>query len=370
MTDHRPVRPGFYLVLTVFLACLHLGSDAGARTLLKNICRVKGQEENVLHGLGLVMGLKGTGDKGDYLPMIRALARSMELMGNPVSADSTAGKGAAVLGELKDTKNVALVMVEATVPSSGARRGDQIDCEVSAISAKSLAGGRLVFAALQGPSANDPHIYALASGRVHLDGPDVPTVGRIHKGCRIEKDLFNPYEKDGLITLVLDKDHADFEIAAVVASLINDRYQTHERVSLAEGQYMARAIDPLNILVAIPNAYRDDPVQFIAEVLSIPVYELRTEARVVVNERAGTIVIGGDVEIGPVVVTHKNIVVEAAAPDQAGRFVPIDPSNPEAPKLKSLVEALDALHVPPADVIEILKGIQREGSLHGQLIIR
>ena len=370
MTSNATWRRPTTLALATTLAFFVAARPTNARTLLKNVCRVKGQEENILHGLGLVVGLKGTGDKGDYLPTMRALAQSMKLMGNPVTLGDPKGKDPTGLLELKDTKNVALVMVEATVPSSGARRGDTLDCAVSAISAKSLAGGRLMFAALQGPSVTDPQIYALANGRVQMDDPSVPTVGRIHAGCRMEQDLFNPYEKDGLITLVLDKDHADFETAAEIANLVNQRFQSHDTVSDTEGQYVAKAIDPMNILVAIPNVYRDDPVQFVAEVLSIPVYELRSEARVVVNEQTGTIVIGGDVEIGPVVVTHKNVVVEATSPTEASRFVPVDPEHPESPKLKSLVEALDALHVPAVDVIAILKGIERNGKLHGKLIVQ
>jgi flagellar P-ring protein precursor FlgI len=370
MTNSSTWQRHYLVALAAALALLFAARQSDARTLLKNVCRVKGQEENVLHGFGLVVGLKGTGDKGSYLPTMRALAQSMKLMGNPVTLGDPKGNDPTGLLELKDTKNVALVMVEATVPPSGARRGDTLDCAVSAIGAKSLAGGRLMFASLLGPNVADPQIYALASGRIQLDDPNVPTVGRVHAGCRMEQDLFNPYEKDGMITLVLDKDHADFETAAEIANLVNQRFQAHDTASGNEGQYVAKAMDPMNILVAIPNVYRDDPVQFVAEVLSIPVYELRGQARVVVNEQTGTIVIGGDVEIGPVVVTHKNIIVEATPPTGASQFVPLDPENPESPKLKSLVEALDALHVPAVDVIAILKGIERNGKLHGKLIVQ
>jgi flagellar P-ring protein precursor FlgI len=366
-TGHRWIARLF--VTLGCLMSLSVHGSAWGLTQLKNICRVKGQEENVLRGLGLVVGLKGTGDSGDYLPTMRALARSMELLGNPIPLGDTKRRGPTGLTELKDTKNVALVVVEAVVPPIGARRGDKIDCEVSAISAKSLAGGRLVFAALQGPNVQDPRVYALASGRIHLDDANVPTVGSVHKGCRLEEDFFNAFQKDGTITLVLNKHHADFEVAAQIANLVNERYRMHEQVAVGEEEYLAKAIDPLNIVVAIPDEFRDDPVQFVAEVLGMPVYEPRTDARVVINERAGSIVIGGDVEIGAVVVSHKNVVVETTSPSNAGKFVAVDPRNPESPKLKSLVEALDALQVPAADVIEIIKGIDRNGKLHGQLII-
>jgi flagellar P-ring protein precursor FlgI len=343
-------------------------TPAPGRTLLKNICRVKGQEENVLSGLGLVVGLKGTGDAGDYLPTMRALARSMELMGSPVGQATRSAGISGELAELKNTKNVALVGVQATVPPTGARRGDKIDCQLSAYSAKSLAGGRLMFAALQGPAVGDPQIYALASGQVHLDDPDVPTVGRIHQGCRLEADFFHRFQKQGAITLVLNKDHADFEVAAGVADMINERFRGHETASFPQDE-LARAIDPVSIEVTIPSAYQGDPVTFVAEVLSLDIYQPSTEARVVINDRAGSIVIGGDVEIGPVVVTHKNVVVETGTTLPAERFVPIDSQTADSPKLKSLVQVLDALHVPTKDVIEIIKGIERNGKLHGRLII-
>src|SRR5688572_22615387 len=98
-----------------------------ACTLLSSICRIKGQEENSLQGLGLVVGLNGTGDGGDFLPTIRSLATAMQLMGNPI------GKGGPL--ELKNAKNIALVMVSVKVPAAGARQGDRIDCTVSSIGA-------------------------------------------------------------------------------------------------------------------------------------------------------------------------------------------------------------------------------------------
>jgi flagellar P-ring protein precursor FlgI len=346
-----------------------LSQPVAARTLLKNICRVKGQEENSLRGLGLVVGLKGTGDSGEYLPTMRALARAMELMGNPLSQPSGRGKGG--LAELKNTKNVALVWVTATVPATGARNGDQLNCTVSAIGAKSLAGGRLVFAALQGPNLQDPRVYALCEGRVELDNSEYPTEGKIHRGCRMEQDVFNLFQQDGKLTLVLDKNHADFQVAYEVAQAINT--QLNYTGGSSDGSYrdteIAMPIDSSNIVVVIPPQYREVPVEFVAQVMDLPIFELNTEARVVINERAASIVFGGDVEIGPVIVTHKNIVVDTTIPLPRARFVPIDPEEITGAKLKSLVAALDALKVPPEDVIEIIKGIERNGKLHGRLIV-
>jgi flagellar P-ring protein FlgI len=349
------------LINTIILvAMVLLASPAFGRTTLKSICRLKGQEENTLQGLGIVVGLKGTGDGSNFLPALRSLEKAMKVMGEPL------GAGPNPLKELKDAKNVAMVMVTATIPAAGGRQGDKIDCTVSSIgSAKSLVGGRLFLMPLIGPDKNNPRIYAFAEGPLTIDDTAVPTTGRIFEGCRLEEDFFNAFVKDGKITLVLDKNHAGFQVAQDVASLINNQLSVQNPSGPS-----ARAINQVNIEVVIPPAYRQEPVQFVSEVLALPILEPQTVPRVVINERSGSIVIGGDVEIGPVVVTHKNIVVETGGGAAGGsRFVPLDPNEPEAPKLKALVEALGALHVPPADVIDIIKGLDKNGKLHAELLI-
>ena len=342
-------------VLLVLLAWLP-GVPAEGRTTLRSICRVKGQEENTLHGMGMIVGLKGTGDGGKFLPTIRSLATALQLMGKPVGAAA----------ELKDAKNVALVAVSATVPAAGARQGDRIDCVVSSIgAAKGLKGGRLFLTPLVGPeNPEHPRVYAFAEGPITLEDPEMPTTGRIHAGCRLEEDFFNPFIKDGKITLVLDKNHADFQVASDVAEWINSQLSIQ-----IDGVPLARAINQVNVEVTIPAQYRDDPVLFVSQVLATPLMDQQTSPRVVINERAGSIVISGDVEIGAVVVTHKNVVVETGAPPAAGRFVRLDPEQAETPKLKALVEALNAVNVPTEDIIDIIKGIDRNGKLHAMLII-
>lgn len=339
---------------------------AQARTLIKDIARIKGQETNTLRGLGLVVGLNGTGDPASSLPTLRALARSMELMGNPVGRPNLKGEGG--LQELEKTRNVALVWVTATVPPFGGRTGDQLNCSVSALSAKSLEGGRLVFAALQGPNLNDPRVYALAEGRIQLDDPLHPTEGSIYNGCRLEQDLFNEFQKDGKITLVLDKNHADFQVASSIAQAINTQLGW-KGSRQTEGPELAVAINSANVVIAIPPAYHEVPVQFVAQVMDLPIFELTTEARVVINERAGSIVISGNVEIGAAVVSHDNITIETNAQPAGDRFVPIDPSETGGAKLTALVETLNAVNVPTRDIIEIIKGLDRNGKLHGRLII-
>src|SRR5690606_6231010 len=131
---------------------VNMAAEGIAETRLRNICRVKGQEENVLRGLGLVVGLNGTGEPGDG-PTMRAIARAMDLWGSPVGSNGLLDEQA--IEELKKIKNASLVIVNASVPATGARRGEKIDCTVSALNGKSLVGGQLVFAALQGPNLHD-----------------------------------------------------------------------------------------------------------------------------------------------------------------------------------------------------------------------
>lgn len=350
------LRRFWFLAFALISLALFIDQPLWARTRLKNLCRVKGQEENTLQGLGMVVGLKGTGDGGEFLPTIRSLATAMQLMGNPI------GKGGPV--ELKNAKNVALVMVTVTVPAAGGRQGDKLDCTVSSIgSAKSLAGGRLFMTAMQGPQVENTRIYAFAEGAVQIDDVKAPTVGRVHNGCRLEEDFLNVFTKDDKLTLVLDKNRADFEIAQAIAEAINDGPLGVDKSELA------RAINPLNIEVTIPAEYRDHPVHFASIILSQEIEEPNSEARVVINERAGSIVIGANVEIGPVAVSHKNIVVETGPNAIAGKFVAVDPSQTGSTKLQVLVAALNAVKVPTEDIIEIIKRLERSGQLHGWLII-
>ncbi|MBN2476197.1 MAG: flagellar basal body P-ring protein FlgI [Pirellulales bacterium] len=343
------------LVPAIIFTSWAFTAPAPAQTVLKSICRVKGQEENTLQGLGIVVGLKGTGDGGDFLPTINSLAKIMTVMGEPPSSGG--------LAELKDAKNVALVAVTATVPAAGARQGDKIDCMVSSIGpAKDLTGGRLFLTPLVGPDRHDPTVYAFADGLLSIEDSTVPTTGRVHAGCRLEADFFNPFVKDGRITLVLDANHADFEVAQSVAEEIN------KSLGFGTGsQDLAKAIDQCNIIVAIPSEYRESHVMFVSMVLGTPIREPQPGARVVINERTGSIVISGEVEIGAVVVTHKNIVIETGAP-AGGGFVPLDPGQTSKPKLDALVKALNAVHVSTGDIVDIIKGLDRNGKLHAQLI--
>ena len=386
-----PPKP---LVAAAVLLLCAWPAPAESRTTLANVCRVRGQEETTLTGLGIVTGLNGTGDGGNSLPTLRSLATMMELMGTPISPGGTS--------ELKDAKNVALVIVTATIPAAGARRGDKIDCSVSAVSAKSLAGGRLFLTPLTGPvPRQDPTVFALAQGPITLEGKEQVTTGRVHGGCRLVEDFYNPFCEDGRITLVVDKDYAGFQVTHEIADLINSRMtfesgagsgqQAAGRSSIIHhpssiilagddsqlptpnsqlpSSPLAKAVDQVNIEVTVPPYYRDHLVQFVSDVLSLDLMEPQTGPRVVIRERSGTIVFDGDVEIGPVLVTHKNIVVETGGGAAESQFVAVDSQSAENPKLKALLAALNAVRVPAEDKIEIIKALHRNGKLYAQLII-
>ena len=240
--------------LTTTLLCLLtlvvIASPVVATTRLKNICRIKGQEENTLRGLGLVVGLNGTGEANDANTM-RALSQAMQTLGNPVSLDPNQ----AALNDVKKIKNVAIVMVSATVPATGGRRGDKVDCYVSAINGKSLDGGRLAFASLKGPNIKDERVYALCEGQITLDNPSQPMVGVVHSGCQLEADLYTPFYRDGYMTLVIDKNHADFQTANEIVYSIRKQLTYSESGDSALTEDMVRAIDANGIKPVLDQSF-------------------------------------------------------------------------------------------------------------------
>ncbi len=345
-------------------AVRHCAADDQLR--LRDICRLKGQEENTLQGVGLVVGLRATGDdKVD--PTTRALANLMQSLGASLQRD---GQGLPIVTELKDMKNVAAVFVTAKVPAAGAQQGDQLNCTVSATSAKSLQGGRLVIAHLYGPRSDDKQVYALAQGKISMPDANQPTEGVIYNGCKMETTITNAFAANGRVTLIIDRDLASFSTAVEVQDAINQLNQT----GLAAGQgasdtlVIAKAIDQLHIEVGIPRAYATEEVQFVSLLMDIPLAQIKKPKRVVINEREGVIVIGEDVLISPVAINHKNLTIDAR-PAQGG-FAAIDTESPNQAraKLKNLVDALNGLNVPTADVIAIIRTLDRNGDLYGEVI--
>ena len=339
-------------------------NTAQARIRLENICTIQGQHEQKLIGLGLVVGLKGTGDGGKHMPTIRALASALKLMYNPIDGP----------GDLKDVSNVALVVVEATVPAEGIRRGQKIDCFINSVgAAKSLRGGRLMMTPLGGQNISDERVMGIASGAVIIEEELVPTSGRITSGVVIASDVVNLFIENNSFRLLLDKEHSSFQAASEIAKAVNVDISFE-----ANGRQLAKATGPGVVQVVIPEQYLVDPVRFVAQVLDVGVDNPHTQARVVINQKTKTVIVTGEVEISPVVINHRSLSVSVgddgdapADPVPGVGFVPVvDQQGRQSPqRLAQLTKALNQLKVPASDVIDIIKELHRTGKLHAVLIV-
>lgn len=358
--------------MVVVLICICLAAPAHA-VRIRNICRVKGQEQNTLQGLGLVVGLKGTGDGPAFGPKIQALANALHRLGSPL--------GPAGLAEIKNAKNVALVMITATISESGGRQGDLLNCVVNSIGeAKSLDGGYLMPTPLMGPfvaaQAGKSPVYGFAQGPLYLDDENQPNRAKITQGARLEQEFLNPFLKGRQFTLVVKESHASFSVAHEIAEVINQRALYTDSVQPGDQfrtrqsrEYdTAKALDQKNVLVTVPPEY-EDPIYFITFILDLPLTDVNTEARVTVNRDTGLIVIHGNVEVGPAVVNHRNVVIEAGNNVPVADFIPIDSTGRTPASLDALVAALRAVRLPPRDIIDVIVGLERNGNLHGTLIV-
>ncbi len=351
------------MVATVLVWLAGAGSAVRADVRLHDICRVKGQEANTLTGIGLVVGLRGTGD-GKSPTALRKLARVLEEHGNPVSRAAT---GEYLAKELQDTKNVALVAVSVRIPPAGAQVGTQLDCTVTAIAAKSLAGGVLLVTALQG-RPGEKRVYAIASGTLTVEDTQFPTVAKISQGARMLETFETPFQKDDKVTLVLRPPHANFPTAYEVEEAIARYLEGYFEGITSDDNPIVAAKTAATIEVRIPEAYRGNVVQFIAQLMELRIVLLTQPARVTVNERAGTIVITGNVQIGPVVVSHRNLTIDSRQ-QRVAKPVKLDSrGGTSTTSIDGLIEALDTLQVPTSDQIAILRQIAETGQLYGELI--
>jgi flagellar P-ring protein precursor FlgI len=327
---------------------------ANARTQVGNICTVYGQKEMPIIGIGLIVGLNRTGDGSKNAPAMRALASTLRYLNNPIESAK----------DLSDATNVAMVAISATIPKEGASRGQRLDCYVtSTFGAKSLKGGRLLISPVRGPNVRDTAVVGLASGPVVIEDPDVLTSGRVPGGIVLERDFrtsFVDRTHGNKVTLVVDPAHATFGVAWHIAEQINNDVYTvlHTKP--------ATALGPDRIEVLVPELYRDDPVAFLAWLLKIDVMSPQTEARVSVNTKSKTIVIHGDVQISPVVISQKSIKVEVAAGvEERAPFVTINSQGQDNPQqLDELLKGLHELKVPNEDVISIVRELYYSGNLH------
>ncbi len=350
------------IAAAVFLSVLAGGAWA---VQVQDLVRIKGSESNKIVGIGLIVGLQGTGDGGKFLPAMRPLAAVIQQLIDPN----------VVAGELSDAKNVALVALTATLPAEGVREGDRIDVNVSAIGpSKSLAGGRLFLIPMTGPLPGSP-IFAFAEGAVTIEDPRTLTVGVVKKGAQLTRDVMSQYmDSEGRITLILNPSSASWPTANNLANLING-------VMVPDGENIAHAADQKNIVVEVPRYERSAPAAFISQILRsyVDPAQISTGARVVVNERTGTIVVTGDVQISPVIISHQGLTITTISPppdpspqtpltDEAN-FVSLDPESRGGAQLGDLLTAFNQLKVEAPDRIAIIKEIHRSGKLHAQLIL-
>ncbi|HTL27619.1 MAG TPA: flagellar basal body P-ring protein FlgI [Tepidisphaeraceae bacterium] len=351
-----------WLVILIAMVC---STRAAFAVKVADITRISGQRTNVLTGLGLVVGLKGTGDGGDFSPAIKPLASMLKKF-----SDSS------TTAELANVANVALVTVTATVPANGVREGDKIDAYITSLgAASSLKGGRLFITPLLGPTgdlAPQGLPFAMVEGPVVLEDPSTPTVGKVASGAVMEMDLPAHYIDNGRFTLVIEDPSASWTNASTIAKIINDSEGNN-------GETLAVAVDPKNVVVNIPVNEREHPDSFISRVQRLPVPMLPSEARVQINDKTGTMILTGDVEISPVVISHKGLTISTIdpAPVPTPRtpvvntkdVISLDTMNQGGAKLQDLVNALDQLKVPAEDRIAIVKELYKTGKLHAKLIV-
>lgn len=337
---------------------------------VKELSRLKGQGESVIQGIGLVVGLSGTGDSGKELAMARPLMQVLANNGNMLGSPK----------ELASSKSVALVTVTCTIPAAGARADDRLDAMVAVVnSAASLKGGRLFLAPLRGPRRDDPIIWAMAEGAIDLEDTTVPTVGRVRGGARIMEDVMMPALED-VFELIIHPHFSGYPAATEIAASINHQYFNSPQ---AGGPSIATVIDDRTIRVTIPEAERSARAAFVADVLNtdINVALLKLPAQVVCNQRTGAIIVTGDVQISPVAITHKDLVITTTIPPPeptkddplierqrwAGVYTNAKPS--ETARLTDLLGAFKKLDVPVAEQISILQMLRKAGKLQAELIV-
>lgn len=355
-------RPLAAVVAALVVAvCVSQPATALARVRLESLCTVQGQEEVTLTGLGLVVGLPGTGDGARNLPTVRALQAALAKMNQPIGDR-----------DIKNADSVAVVLVEATVPKTGVRRGQRIDVQLSAImGAKSLRGGRLLSAPLTSPLVRKEVAVAMANGAIGVEDPLRPSVGKIQAGASLLEDVTPRFvdEKNGYrVTLLLDPAHASFWTSSEAARVINAEFSFE-----SSGQLVARSVSPGIVELTVPRQYRDSPVEFVAQVLEVGIDVPHTQARVVINSRTGTVVVTGEVELSPVVITHKNFSLEVGTEELLAKpftEIPGNATRQSPQQLADLVNALNQLRVPTADIIDIIRELHASGKLHAELIDR
>src|ERR1051326_5756929 len=282
-------------------------APAAGGVTVGEIAHLKDTGGSVISGVGLVMGLAGTGDAGKDAAIARPLMAYYAANGNTL----------ANLDELKNAKSVALVTVMCTIPEGGWRQDDLFDVTVVAThNAKSLAGGVLYMAPLRGPwqeADGQFPIYAVASGPVILDDAKVGTSGRVRHGAHMTRDMPRSAGITDSFTLILNKPYAGYAAASEIASAITQSIYGKTGRGLSGLPAVATVTDDRTIRVDIPPSERSGTAAFVGDVLGTPVTValLKLPQQVIYNQAAGKIVITGDVEISPVALTSADLTIRS-----------------------------------------------------------
>lgn len=360
-------------------------ASAQVNARIADVAKFKGPRINRLQGLGLVVGLEGTGDGDAYRQEIQALASLLSHYANPVTS----------LDDLKNTKNVALVMLQAELPEGGVREGDRLDVQVSAMGAcKSLQGGRLLSSAMQHHSLVDKSIIGFAMGPLQFtDRAGSKVNATVNDGVVLERDVMISYVVVGsqlmpdfpshaqrlgaealYVTLVIQDAHDGFGMANAIAQAIQQ-----DLGETAGDTPLALPMDMKNVVIRIPQVYADDPVPFLYEIEKITFLLPEKGARVVINRARDLIAIDGEVQISPVIFSVKGLTinvfrnaegqVQKPAVDER-QFVGVDPGDRGGPALSRLLEQLNQIKVPIEDRISVIEALHSMGNIHAEVVYK
>lgn len=370
--DRKRIRKGLVLLVGIFFSVLPIDAEA---VRIKDIAAVEGVRENSLIGYGLVIGLNGTGDKTGTTFTVQTLSSMLKKMG--IAVEPSAVK----------VKNVAAVMVTAKLPPF-VKTGSRIDVVVSSLGdATSLQGGTLLLTPLKGA---DQQVYAVAQGPISIGGfiggkegdsvqKNHPTAGRVAEGAQVEKEVGFPFLHKERFNLLLRQQ--DFTTALRISQAINAQLG---------GESVASAVDSGTITLQVPDFYKGRLVELLAAIESLEV-TVDLPARVVVNERTGTIVMGDQVRISEVAVSHGNLTIRVKTDFQVSQPPPFAPEGSETvvvpqqqtevreedaqilmlrgATIGEVVRGLNAIGVTPRDLIAILQAIKAAGALQAELEI-
>ncbi len=316
-------------------------------------------------GMGLVTGLRGTGDDAKEAIVARPLAQLFTAAGNEPGSMKEFAKG----------KSVALVWVTCTIPVKGAVADDQIDVHVSTLlSSSSLAGGRLLATPLRGVLPGQP-VSAIGEGELIIEDVTNLTNARVRRGALMLEDVRGP-ELGEVFDLIIDAPFMGWASANQIAGAINGKADP-----ISNG--VAVAVDERTVRITIPKAERADRSGFLSDVFNADVNPALMDlpAQVIVNRRTGAIIVTGNVEIRPTAITHKDLSITTITPTPAPSLanpqvtrtgwaeLKTEATPAESTKLADLIAAFKQLNLPVTEQIELLQMLHKSGELQGKLII-